>query len=193
MSIQMTQKMNKPILMAIGANLPAPNSTLTQTLEEIIARLTRAPCLSGVTASALFRTPAWPEGSGPDYLNAAVVAESDATPAAVLSTLHAIEESFGRVRDGRWSARSCDLDLIGYDDAVLPDRDTVRRWIEADPLAGHVPDDLLVPHPRMHRRAFVLLPLAEVAPEWSHPVLGKTIAELAAALPEADRAACVRI
>ncbi|QLE55252.1 2-amino-4-hydroxy-6-hydroxymethyldihydropteridine diphosphokinase [Nostoc sp. TCL26-01] len=96
----------------------------------------------------------------PDYLNGCVTLQVDMSPQQLLATLLAVEQKFGRVRQQRWGARSLDLDLLLYDDLIL-----------------NTPT-LQIPHPRMCDRAFVLVPLAEIAPDWVEPVSGYVIKEL---------------
>lgn len=108
-----------------------------------------------------------PAGQG-DYLNAVLRVRTVLTPLALLHTLQAIETEFGRVRRERWGARTLDLDLLFYDDLVL------------------VSDELTLPHPRLHERAFVLLPGCDIAPDFIHPLLGKTLAQLNAPLDHAQ-------
>lgn len=145
--------------------------------------------------SRFFRTPCFPEGAGPDFVNAALVCRTSLAPTAFLALLHEVERSIGRTRNARWEARILDLDLLAMGDLVLPDRREYQRWsdLPLDALMQVSPPELILPHPRLHERAFVLVPLADIAPDWRHPVLGRTVAEMCAALPEADRAAITPI
>jgi 2-amino-4-hydroxy-6-hydroxymethyldihydropteridine diphosphokinase len=113
--------------------------------------------------SRWFRTPAFPPGSGPDFVNGAAMLETALDPETVLAALHGAEAALGRVRPG-WMA----IDL-GQAQTVAPPR-------------------LILPHPRMHERGFVLAPLADIAPDWRHPVTGQTVAGMLAALPAAELA-----
>jgi 2-amino-4-hydroxy-6-hydroxymethyldihydropteridine diphosphokinase len=140
--------------------------------------------------SRWFRTPAFPPGSGPDFVNGAAMLETALDPETVLAALHGAEAALGRVRPVRWAPRVCDLDLIAIEDIVLPDRATLERWMAIDLGQAQTvaPPRLILPHPRMHERGFVLAPLADIAPDWRHPVTGQTVAGMLAALPAAELA-----
>ena len=176
-------------LIALGANLPSAIGAPLATLREALRLIGE----SGfeITATARWRrTPAFPPGSGPDFVNGAVAARTDLTAHSALALLHDIEAQMGRTRDKRWEPRICDLDLIAYDDLVSPDAETVRAMMAARGDAAMAPAEAMtLPHPRMHERGFVLAPLADVAPDWRHPLADATVAEMLAALPEDERAA----
>jgi 2-amino-4-hydroxy-6-hydroxymethyldihydropteridine diphosphokinase len=143
--------------------------------------------------SRFYKTPCFPPGAGPDYVNAAIAVETSLSASEVLSFLHRIEAGAGRLRDLRWGARTLDLDLIAQGASVLPDRATFEVWRDL-PLArqqSEAPDTLVLPHPRLQDRAFVLIPLCDVAPDWRHPVSGLSVREMVDALPAADKNAIV--
>lgn len=156
------------VYIALGANIPGPAGAPRATLEAALARLEAA----GVhirRCSRWYRSPAWPDPADPEFVNAVAEVETGLAPAALLALLHQIEAALGRVRGAPNAPRAIDLDLLDY-----------RGAVEAGPPA--------LPHPRLHRRAFVLLPLAEIAPGWRHPVSRRAVAELAAALPPEAKA-----
>lgn len=155
------------ILIGLGANLSLVDGTPPRsTLERALAALDAA----GVTIDALSR---WyesapvPPSDQPPYVNAVARVSTALAPGPLLALLHRIERELGRVRGIRNAARVVDLDLLAHGDVVASGRD-----------GGPI-----LPHPRMCERAFVLLPLADVAPAWRHPVSGQGLADLIAALP----------
>ena len=141
--------------------------------------------------SRFFSTPCFPAGAGPDYVNAAALVETEAAPQEVLTLLHRVEADFGRARQQRWGMRTLDLDLVCWGDRVLPDAAAFDHWLNLPPDRQReaAPEQLILPHPRLQDRAFVLVPMAEVAPGWRHPVLGLTVNEMIERLPPDDVAA----
>jgi len=183
-------KITSDAVIALGANLNlrehGPKVTLKRGIDAILRQ--------GVVIRAVsrfFETPCFPAGAGPDYVNAAALIETEMTPTDLLHLLHEVEHEFGRERVQRWGMRTLDLDLVCYDDLILPDRAEYDKWLSLAPEVQkqQAPDQLILPHPRLQDRAFVLVPMADVAPDWRHPVLGRTVSEMLLDLPAEDVAA----
>ncbi|WP_138497526.1 2-amino-4-hydroxy-6-hydroxymethyldihydropteridine diphosphokinase [Nostoc sp. PA-18-2419] len=140
---------------ALGSNLGDSQAIL----EAAIATLTQTPGIFLAAKSNWYKTKAVGPPQ-PDYLNGCITLQVEILPQELLENLLAVEQQFGRVRQERWGPRSLDLDLLLYDDLIV---DT---------------PNLQIPHPRMRDRAFVLVPLAEIASDWVEPVSGYVIKEL---------------
>jgi 2-amino-4-hydroxy-6-hydroxymethyldihydropteridine diphosphokinase len=158
------------VVVALGSNMAGGFASSEALLEAALARFPEAG-LPVRARSAWWRSAAWPDPKGPEYRNGVALVEANGPPWAVLEALFSIEQAFDRMRDGKNAPRTLDLDLIAYG----------RRVIDTPGLT--------LPHPRAHERRFVMGPLAEIAPGWVHPVLGKTAAELAATAPVGQDAA----
>lgn len=147
---------------ALGSNL----GDRLATVEGALATLDGVPGMRVLARSRWYQTAAVGPVQ-PDYINGCALLEVSLSPEALLEQLHATEHRYGRVRRERWGARTLDLDLILYGSLQL---ESTR---------------LQIPHPRFRERAFVLLPLAEIAPDWIDPLTVKTVADLASTV--ADR------
>lgn len=182
-------RLGQQILIALGANLPSAAGGPAQTLRAALAALP-AQGMQVAQVSRFYATPCFPAGAGPDYVNACAVLASDLAPQGVLAALHAVEASLGRTRQVRWGARSLDLDLLAVGEKILPDLAGYAAWrdLPARTQRTATPDRLILPHPRLHERGFVLVPLADVAPDWCHPVSGLTVRDMLARLPAEARA-----
>ncbi len=181
-------------LIALGCNQTSVWGNATSTVQR--AKLLVAEQLQNdAKCSDCFATKAVPAGSGPDYINAVMAVQTTLSPPDLLRSLHDIEERAQRVRTTRWGQRTLDLDLLAVDDLVLPDTQTFAHWRDLDLVDQQrlAPDTLILPHPRLQDRAFVLVPLCDVAPDWVHPVIGRSAAAMCAALPQADRDSVVRL
>ena len=151
-------------IVAIGANLPGPDGRpAIGTCRWAVGELGRIPGMRVAAVSSWWESaPIPPDPRSPPYVNGVALLEGTLGPEALLAALHAIEDRAGRARPYPNAPRVLDLDLIDLDGLVR---------------AGPAP---VLPHPRAHLRAFVLKPLAEVAPDWVHPVLGEPVSALAA-------------
>ena len=162
------------ILIALGGNLPHPRlGAPANTLAVALNRLEERGVFVLVQSNWYTSPPDPPSGQG-WYTNGVAQVATDLDPPGLLQVLLETEAELGRRRAGeaRNAARTADLDLLDYDGRVQQSPDGT----------------LVLPHPRLHARSFVLLPLAEVAPGWMHPTLHQSVEELIAALPPGPRA-----
>ncbi|SHE91758.1 2-amino-4-hydroxy-6-hydroxymethyldihydropteridinediphosphokinase [Litoreibacter ascidiaceicola] len=173
---------------ALGSNATSSSGSPEFTLRDVKQAIS-CDSVNVLAESRFFRSPAFPVGSGPNYVNAAITLETSLSADALLAYLHRVEAVFGRVREARWAARTLDLDLLDYGGRILPDAATVTHWVDL-PLERQkkdAPDRLILPHPRIQDRAFVLIPLADIAPDWVHPLSGRSLADMLSALPDAEK------
>lgn len=143
------------VFLVLGSNLGDRLTSLNEARQHISRQLGKI-----VTASGIYRTAAWGDETQPDFYNQALEIEPFAEPHETLLMLLGIEKKMGRVRNEKWGSRIIDIDILlwGSDHIELP--------------------DLIVPHPHLQHRRFVLVPLAEIAPQIVHPILKKKISQL---------------
>ena len=162
------------ILIGLGANLPTarygtPAQGLDAALDVFAERGIRP-----VARSRWYRSAPVPPADGPWFVNGVIRVETTLSPVSLMECLLAVESAFGRQRSSAGASRPLDLDLLDYDGHV------VHRAVDEDGPA------LILPHPRIAHRAFVLAPLVEVAPDWRHPVTGATAVSLLAVVAAAQ-------
>jgi 2-amino-4-hydroxy-6-hydroxymethyldihydropteridine diphosphokinase len=148
------------VLIALGSSLEGGFDSSEALLEAALDNFPAAG-FKVVQRSSWWRSASWPDPALPDYLNGLVIVETRLSPREALQALHGLEATFGRRRDGLNGPRTLDLDLIAHGRAVIS------------------VEGLELPHPRAARRRFVMGPLAQIAPDWVHPVLGETARALA--------------
>ena len=171
--------MESSAFIALGSNLNLDGVSSLELIKKAIIELEKSN-FNLQAISRFFKNPAFPIGSGPDFVNAVVKVRIDAKPQNILDQLHSIEKKFGRSRGKRWDGRTLDLDLLAVGQSIQPSNSTYLYWhdLDLENQLNKIPSNLILPHPRMHERAFVLVPLLDIAPRWIHPVLKKNISEL---------------
>lgn len=156
------------VLIALGANLPSsvgpPDATLRAALGTLAQRNVAVRAVS-----PFYRSRAWPDPRDPDFVNVVTIVETELLPSDLLAVLKEIECAFGRETTQRNAPRPLDLDILDYNGKVENGSPTL-------------------PHPRLHERGFVLIPLRDVAPDWAHPVSGLHVDALIESLPAGARA-----
>jgi 2-amino-4-hydroxy-6-hydroxymethyldihydropteridine diphosphokinase len=150
--------MPSPIYLALGTNLGDREANLQKAVDSL------APNVRLVRKSSIYATPPWGYADQPEFLNQVIEVETVLHPLPLLHLLKSIEAEMGREETFRYGPRLIDLDILFYGSEVVE---------------GEI---ITIPHPRLQERAFVLEPLAEIAPDFVHPVLNKTIRELLAAV-----------
>jgi len=164
------------ILIGIGANLPSPrHGPPRATCGAALESLSNAG-LTIAARSRWYKSAPVPVSDQPWFVNAVAQVKTAMAPEALMGLLLNTEEALGRSRTEPNAPRTVDLDLLAYGEATLPPEGGAKGAL-----------GLIVPHPRMFERAFVLLPLRDIAPNWHHPVLGFGMDEMIANLPEGQR------
>ncbi|MCP5081739.1 MAG: 2-amino-4-hydroxy-6-hydroxymethyldihydropteridine diphosphokinase [Alphaproteobacteria bacterium] len=160
------------ILLGLGSNLSGPWGTPLETLRCALREM-QTNGIAVVKRSKAYSTCAYGVGGQPDYVNAVVSIDCIAPPEALLIRLHRLEKFAARARGERWGARTLDIDLLDWHGRVIGSSKERGGRTEL----GFKP--LSLPHPGIVNRPFVIVPLAEIAPGWHHPVNGKTAKSLA--------------
>lgn len=159
------------ILIGLGGNLASHAGAPVDTFRSALRALDAASA-KVVRVSSLYVSPPWPSGDGPEFFNQAAEIETRLPPGSLLQLLLRVEAAHGRVRRDKWGPRTLDLDILDYH-GLITDIDFIA-----------------LPHPWVEQRAFVLKPVAEIAPKWRHPISGLLASEALGALDSKEASAC---
>ena len=176
-------------IVALGANLRGRWGDPAQTLAKAVRQLVESGWVRLLRLSSLWRSSAYGGVPQPPFVNAVAVLRTALSPHELLRLLMAVERAAGRRRGIAWGPRVLDLDLIDHGGKVMRPPHVGRKG-RAKTVHYLQRRGLILPHPDMRARAFVLLPLAEVCPDWRHPITGESVAALLARLPARAQAAC---
>src|SRR5690606_16256863 len=138
------------VYLILGGNLGDKYANLQKAIELVAVQIGNV-----IEKSSVYETEAWGKTDQPNFLNLALIAETKLEPLEVLEEIHKIETLLGRKREEHWGARTMDIDILFYDDEIIS------------------LSNLVIPHPYIAKRRFVLAPLVEIIPDFSHPVLKK--------------------
>lgn len=172
------------VFLAMGGNIPSAVGAALDTQIAACDLLGQA----GVALEAVsfvYETRPVPPSGQPDFINIVLMANVSMGANELLGLCLDVETKLGRQRGERWSARTLDVDLLAYGDEILPDR-TQWRQVVGDPDPACILNVPVVPHPRLHTRGFVLRPMADIAPAWVHPILGRSVSEMLACLSPSE-------
>lgn len=158
------------ILIGLGSNLTTEKYTSSKMILEAALEALKCCDVLPIKCSQFYETEPVPKSDQPWFVNAVVSVQTNLPPLDLLKVLHDIEGDLGRVRRERWEARIIDLDLISYNDVIIPN---LESWPKG--ASDLLTSDVVIPHARLHERTFVLEPISDIAPDWIHPVLEKNI------------------
>jgi 2-amino-4-hydroxy-6-hydroxymethyldihydropteridine diphosphokinase len=159
------------IIISLGSNVTSrwgnPSITILRACEEL-----NSTSISIIRLSALYRTSPYGIQDQPDFVNAAAVIDTALSPIALLTVLKKVEAKAGRRTSARWGPRPLDIDIIDYNAQVFNWHERSRHHL------GYASRTLILPHPEIQSRIFVLRPLHDIAPSWHHPVTGASVSQL---------------
>ena len=172
-------------ILVLGSNLSSKFGNSTETLKKCVVEIRSYLAIESVLESNWYISSSFLDEREPRYVNVGIRLCTNLKPIELLNFTSVLENKFGRKRQKRWGPRTCDIDILLSDQLILPSKLSFKKWMNLN-LSDQikvVPNELILPHPRLQERAFFLKPLNDLQPDWVHPFLKMNAKEMLDSLP----------
>ncbi len=167
-------------IVVLGSNLTSEFGNSAETLKKCVDEIRSNPSVESLLESNWYISASFLDKRDPRYVNVGIRFSTNLKPKNLLNFTSGLENKYGRKRQERWGPRTCDIDILLCDQLILPSKLSFNKWLNLDLLdqIRLVPNELILPHPRMQERTFFLKPLNDLRPDWIHPFLNKNAKEM---------------
>ena len=172
-------------IVVLGSNLSSEYGNSIETLKKCVHEIREHLSIEHLLESRWYISSSFLDKRDPKYINVGIHFYTDLKPKELLSFTSGLENKYGRKRRKRWEPRTCDIDILLCDQMILPNKKSFEKWLRLD-LSDQiklVPNELILPHPRLQERTFFLKPLYDLQPDWIHPFLKMKPKEMLDSLP----------
>ena len=172
-------------VVVLGSNLSSEFGNSDETLKKCVNDIRSYRAIKSVVESKWYSSLSFLDEREPRYVNVGIELNTNLKPVELLNFTSALENKYGRKRQRRWDPRTCDIDILLCDQLILPNKLSFVKWLKLDlpDQIKLIPNELILPHPRLQERAFFLNPLNDLQPDWIHPFLKIKAKEMLDSLP----------
>ncbi len=172
-------------IVVLGSNLPSEFGTSADTLKKCVDEMRSMESLNYLSESNWYISSSLLDATEPRYINIGIRFSTNLRPSELLKLSSSLENKYGRKRQKRWGSRTCDIDILLCDQMILPSKESFEKWLKLDcsEQVKLIPNELILPHPRLQERTFFLNPLNDLQPDWIHPFLKMKAKEMLDSLP----------
>ena len=172
-------------VVVLGSNLPSEFGGSFETLKQCVYEIKTCLPIESILESNWYISSSFLDKREPRYVNVGIRFSTNLNPKQLIKFTSSLENKYGRKRKRRWESRTCDIDILLCDQQILPSRNYFEKWLKLDfsEQIRLVPDQLIIPHPRLQERTFFLKPLNDLQPDWIHPFLKLKAKEMLDSLP----------
>ena len=172
-------------VVVLGSNLSSEFGNSAETLKKCAGEMRSSPAIESLLESNWYISSSFLDKREPRYVNVGIQFSTNLEPIELLNFTSGLENKYGRKRQRRWGPRTCDIDILLCDQLILPNKLNFKKWLNLN-LSDQirlVPNELILPHPRLQERAFFLKPLNDLQPDWIHPFLKMNAKEMLDSIP----------